>query len=43
VHLTGGCDRVAEVTPEAITDLGLREGDEVWATCKATDVVAYPD
>lgn len=33
---------VAEITPAAATDLGLREGDPVWASVKATEVAAYP-
>jgi molybdate transport system permease protein len=29
---------VAEVTAAAVTDLGLREGDQVWVSVKATEV-----
>jgi molybdate transport system ATP-binding protein len=33
---------VAEVTPAAMTDLGLDEGTEIWASVKATEVTVYP-
>jgi molybdate transport system ATP-binding protein len=33
---------VAEVTPEAVREIGLREGVEVWAAIKATEVDVYP-
>jgi len=42
---SGGSGRVflvAEITPAAVAELGLGEGDEVWASVKATEVVAYP-
>jgi molybdate transport system ATP-binding protein len=42
VQLAGPLDLVAEVTPAAATELGLREGDTVWASVKATEVSAYP-
>jgi molybdopterin-binding protein len=29
---------VAEVTADAVTDLGLREDEQVWASVKATEV-----
>ena len=32
---------VAEVTPSAVAELGLREGAKVWATVKATEITAY--
>ena len=39
VALAGGpTELVAEVTPEAVTDLGLAEGREVWVSVKATEV-----
>lgn len=41
VHLAGPLDLVAEVTSLAVADLALREGDEVWASVKATEVSAY--
>jgi len=42
VRLVGEVPLVAEVTPGAIADLGLRPGVEVWATVKATEVSVYP-
>jgi molybdate transport system ATP-binding protein len=33
---------VAEVTPMAVAELPLLEGEQVWASIKATEVVAYP-
>ena len=33
---------LAEVTPGAVADLGLRPGSEVWASVKASDVEVYP-
>jgi molybdate transport system ATP-binding protein len=33
---------VAEVTPAAMTDLGLDEGTEIWVSVKATEVTVYP-
>lgn len=42
VRLTGTLDLAAEITPAALAELGLVEGAEVWASCKATDVAAYP-
>lgn len=41
VHLGGSLELVAEVTPSAVVDLALREGDDVWASVKATEVSAY--
>jgi molybdate transport system ATP-binding protein len=35
-------DLVAEITPAASVDLGLREGDPVWASIKATEIRTYP-
>jgi molybdate transport system ATP-binding protein len=34
---------VAELTPAAVATLGLREGREVWAAVKATELDVYPD
>jgi molybdopterin-binding protein len=31
----------AEVTPEAIGELGLVEGEPVWASVKATQIDVY--
>jgi molybdate transport system ATP-binding protein len=42
VRLAPPLELVAEVTPAAIAELGLAEGDPVWASVKATEVVAYP-
>lgn len=42
VRLDGIVPLVAEVTGGAITDLGVRVGQPVWASVKATDVQAYP-
>jgi molybdate transport system ATP-binding protein len=42
VHLDGVVPLVAEVTPSASTELGLRPGLEVWASVKATEVTTYP-
>jgi molybdate transport system ATP-binding protein len=33
---------LAEVTPAAVADLGLRPGAAVWAAVKASDVEVYP-
>jgi molybdate transport system ATP-binding protein len=42
VRVDGVVPLVAEVTPGAVNALGLREGQEVWAAVKATEVEAYP-
>ncbi len=42
VSLAGGLPVVADVTPLAVADLGLRPGGEVWATVKATETTVYP-
>lgn len=41
VALTGGLSIVAEVTPGALFELDIRPGDPVWASVKATDIIAY--
>ncbi len=33
---------IAEITPDAVHDLDLRAGTEVWTAVKATDVTVYP-
>jgi molybdate transport system ATP-binding protein len=33
---------VAEVTPAAMSDLGVEEGGQLWVSFKATDVGVYP-
>lgn len=42
VELAGMPSLAAIVTPAAVADLGLREGAEVWASLKATDLDVYP-
>jgi molybdate transport system ATP-binding protein len=41
VRLPGNLDLVAEVTPDAVRDLGLQPGLEVWAAVKATEITTY--
>ncbi len=42
VALTGAVPVVADVTPLAVADLGLRAGADVWAAVKATETTVYP-
>jgi molybdate transport system ATP-binding protein len=42
VDITGALPLIAEVTVAAVDALGLRPGDEVQATVKATDIETYP-
>jgi molybdate transport system ATP-binding protein len=42
VRLGGPVPIVAEVTAVAVRELGLEVGTEVWASVKATEVLAYP-
>ena len=42
LHLTGSVTLLADITPGALTELGLTEGDPVWASVKATEVTVYP-
>jgi molybdate transport system ATP-binding protein len=42
VGIDGEVPLVAEVTPAAVADLGLAEGEPVWASVKATEVSVYP-
>jgi molybdate transport system ATP-binding protein len=42
VRIDGEVPLVAEVTPDAIKELDLVEGGEVWLSFKATDVGVYP-
>jgi molybdate transport system ATP-binding protein len=42
VRLQGVVPLVAEITPAALTSLGFRPGDEVWAAVKATEIATYP-
>jgi molybdopterin-binding protein len=32
----------AEVTPQAVAELGLTAGARVWASVKATEITVYP-
>jgi molybdate transport system ATP-binding protein len=41
VVLTGDVALVAEITPAALTELGVRPGERLWASVKATEVEAY--
>lgn len=41
VRLASPLGLVAEITPAAAADLGLREGDPVWASAKATEITTY--
>ena len=42
VGIEGEMPIVAEVTPAAVRDLDLAEGDEVWVSVKATEISVYP-
>jgi molybdate transport system ATP-binding protein len=42
VALDGAVPLVAEVTPIAVAELGLRPSTEVWAAVKATETTVYP-
>jgi molybdate transport system ATP-binding protein len=42
VRLGGALTLVAEVTPAAVAELDVREGERLWASVKATDVELYP-
>jgi molybdate transport system ATP-binding protein len=33
---------LADVTPAALTSVGIQPGAEVWASVKATEVTIYP-
>ena len=41
VALAGPLDLVAEITPGAAAELGLQEGNDVWAAVKATEINVY--
>lgn len=43
VSLGGSVEIVAEVTESALTELAARPGDELWASVKATDIIAVGD
>jgi molybdate transport system ATP-binding protein len=42
VRLQGAVPLVAEITPAALTSLGFRPDDQVWAAVKATEITTYP-
>lgn len=42
VRLAAPVGLVAEVTPAAVSELALHEGDPVWASVKATEITTYP-
>jgi molybdate transport system ATP-binding protein len=42
VRLTGDVPLIAEVTPAAVAELALTEGDRVWVSVKATEIETYP-
>lgn len=42
VQVGGAVPLVAEVTPQAVADLGLALGGDVWVALKATEVMVYP-
>ena len=42
VGMDGEVPLVAEVTPAAVAELALAEGEVVWASLKATEVTVYP-
>ncbi|GAB3463353.1 ABC transporter ATP-binding protein [Streptomonospora sediminis] len=42
VHLAGGFPLLADITPEALAELRLVDGMQVWAGVKATEVRCYP-
>ena len=41
VRLDGELPLVAEVTPAAVAEMALIEGDTLWATVKATEITTY--
>jgi len=42
VRVDGAVPLVAEITPDAVRELGLDDGVEVWLAVKATDVTVFP-
>ena len=42
VRLDGAVPLVAEITPNALDDLALHPGDQLWATVKATEITTFP-
>lgn len=43
IKLVGGGTVVASITNEAVADLGLKSGDQVYAVIKASDVMVGKD
>jgi molybdopterin-binding protein len=39
IDIGGGVIVMSSITNEAVTDLALKTGDEVWAVIKASDVM----
>ena len=42
VSVDGPMPLIAEITPAALAELGLTEGEPVWTAVKATEVTVYP-
>lgn len=42
VRVVGRVPLVAEITPAAMHDLGLRDGATIWVSIKATDIALFP-
>ncbi len=42
VRVGGPVPLIAEITPDALRELDLRDGARVWTAYKATDVTVYP-
>ena len=42
VQVAGAIPIVAEVTPAAVADLGLADGEPVWVSVKATEISVFP-
>jgi molybdate transport system ATP-binding protein len=42
VRVAGPVPIIAEITPESVAALGLRDGDPVWAAVKATEIDVSP-
>jgi molybdate transport system ATP-binding protein len=42
VHVVGEPSVVAEVTPQAASELGLLDGGDVWVSIKAAEISVYP-
>jgi len=43
VQVTGSPPALVDVTPAAVTELGLDTGSRVWLSAKATEIDCYPD